>query len=91
MKIKVKKVFRYQATASKLKALQPGVYEVGVDITQYVADLALKYGKSEVVKEAPKVVEKKAPENKVVEAPENKIRVVKKPVRRRSARTKPDE
>ena len=85
MKIKVKKVFRYQATASKLKALQPGVYKVGVDITQYVADLALKYGKSEIV------VEKKAPENKVVEAPENKIRVVKKPVRRRSARTKPDE
>jgi len=85
MKVKVKKVFRYQATASKLKAVQPGVYEVGVDITQYVADLALKYGKSEIV------VEKKAPENKVVEAPENKSKVVKKPMRRRSARTKPDE
>ena len=92
MKIRIKRVFRYQVSATKVKELQPGVYDIGRDISQHVADSALKFGKAELVKErpAPKPVEKKAPENKVVEAAEDKTRVAKPAVRRRSTRSKPD-
>jgi len=88
MKIRIKKKFQYQADARTLKVLPVGVYEVGKDISQYVCDLALKFGKAEVVVE--KVV-KVAPENKVVAAPANKKKVVRKTGNRRSTRTKPDE
>lgn len=88
MKISIKRKFQYQADARTLKVLPVGVYEVGKDISQYLCDLALKFGKAEVVVE--KVVEKVAPENKVVAAPENKKKVARKPGRRRSTRTKPD-
>ncbi len=90
MKIKIKRLFRYQKTATKVAEIKPGVYDVGRDISQHVADLALRFGKAEVVVEAPKPVEKKAPENKVVEVAENKSAVEAKPVRRRSTRSKPD-
>ena len=89
MKIKIKRPFRYQVSATKSKELQSGVYDVGVDISQERADLVLRFGKAEVVVEP--VVEKKAPENKIVEAPENKSRVAKPTVRRRSTRTKPNK
>ena len=90
MKIKIKRLFRYQVNARKVGELQPGIYDIGRDISQHVADSALKFGSAELVKEAPKPVEKKAPENKVVEATENKARVAKPAVRRRSTRSKPD-
>ena len=89
MKIKIKRLFRYQASATKEKELLPGVYDVGVDISQHLVDMAFSMHKAEVVVEP--VVEKVAPENKVVETPENKARVAKKPGRRRSTRTKPDK
>ena len=85
MKIKIKKVFRYQFDAVTVKKLYPGVYDVGRDITQHVADSALRFGKAEVV------VEKKAPENKIVQPAANKAKVAKKSGHRRSTRTKPDE
>ena len=89
MKIKIKRLFRYQVSATKVKEYQPGVYDVGADIPQHIADSALKFGKAEVIVEP--VVEKVAPENKVVEVTENKTRVAKKSGRRRSTRTKPDK
>ncbi len=87
MKIKIKRLFCYQAAPTKVRELKPGVYDVGRDISQHVADLALRFGKAEVVVEAPKPVEKKAPENKVVEVAENKAEVAVKPMRRRSTRS----
>jgi len=91
MKIKIKRVFRYQASATKVKELQPGVYDVGGDISKHVADSALKFGSAELVVEAPKpVIKAPAPENKVVESTENKARVAKAPVRRRRSRSRSD-
>ena len=85
MKLKIKRLFRYQKTATKVVELKPGVYDVGRDISEHVAQLALRYGKSEIV------IEKKAPEKKVVETPENKAGVELKPVRGRRARSKSNE
>ena len=87
MKIKIKRLFRHQADPRTIKDYKPGVYDVGNDISQHVADLALRFGRAEVVVE----VEKIAPENKVVETPENKSRVAKPTVRRRSTGTKPNK
>ena len=88
MKIKIKRLFRYKAAPTKIRELNPGVYDVGRDITEHVAQLALRFGKAEIVIEVP--VKKVAPENKVVEVAENKSGVEAKPVRRRSTRSKPD-
>ena len=90
MKIKIKRVFRYQASATRVRTFQPGVYDVGRDISAEIADSALECGKAVVVVEAPKPVEKKAPENKVIEVTANKAKVAKAPGRRRSTRSKPD-
>ena len=88
MKIKIKRLFRVQVSARKSREYQPGIYDVGVDISQIVADKVLRYGKADIIVDAPvKVV----PEKKVVEAPENKFKVAAKPGRRRSTRTKPNE
>ena len=85
MKIKIKRLFSFQVDAVKVKTFQPGIYEVGKDISREIASAALKFGKVEVV------LEKKAPENKVVKAPENKSKVAKKSGYRRSTRTISDE
>ncbi len=85
MKIKIKRVFNYQDGPRNVVELQPGVYGVGRDISQHVADLAIRWGGAEVV------VEKKAPENKVVRASENKSKVAKKSGNRRSTRSKPNK
>lgn len=84
MKIRIKRHFRYQASATKTKDIAPGVYEVPGDISEELARKVLRFGKAEVV------VEKKAPENKVVPVAENKAEVVKPAVRGRRARTKPN-
>lgn len=81
MKIRLKKVFRYQVDARKERELQPGVHDLPEDLALKV----LKFGKAE------KVFEKVAPENKVVQAPESKKKVARKPVRRSRARSEPDE
>ncbi len=91
MKIKIKQVFRYQESATKVRTFEPGVYDVGRNISAEIADSVLKFGKAEVVVEAPKPVEKKAPENKVVEVSTNKAKVAKAPVHRRSTRAKSDK
>ncbi len=88
MKIRIKREFKYQLSATKVAVLPPGVYDTEHDITQHVVDLALRFGKAEIVIEAP--VKKVAPENKVVEVAENKSGVEEKSVRRRSTRSKPD-
>lgn len=88
MKIRIQQLFRHQASATKVRKYPPGVYDVPRQMSNHVAELALKFGRAEIV--APVMVEKKAPEDKVVGTPENKARVVKQPVRRRSTRTKPD-
>ena len=85
MKIKIKKLFRYQDGPRDTRELQPGVYEVGKDITDHVAHIAQRFGGAKIV------VEKKAPENKVVNAPENKSKVAKKSGNRRSTRSKPNK
>ena len=87
MKIKIKRTFKYQVGPRDTKELLPGEYVVGKDISLRRAEQVLKFGKAEVIAE-PRV-EKIAPENKVVEVAENKSRVEKKPVRRRSTRSKP--
>ena len=81
MKIRVKKVFRYQVDARKERELQPGVHDLPDDLALKV----LKFGKAE------KVFEKVAPENKVVKAPESKSKVARKSVRRSGSRSKSDE
>ncbi len=91
MQIKIKRVFRYQVSAARVRDFQPGLYDVGRDISAEIADSVLKFGKAEIVREAPKPVEKKAPENKVVEVSANKAKVAKPAVRRRSTRSKPDK
>ena len=83
MKIKIKQIFRYQVSATKVRELQPGVYSVPGDISKDVAQKALKFGKAEIL-----AAEKKAPENKVVEVTEDKTGVEKAPVRRRGARAR---
>lgn len=85
MKVKIKKLFRYQDGPRKVRELTPGVYEVGKDISQHLCDSVLRYGKAEFV------VEKKAPEKKVVEAPENKAGLGKPAMRGSSTRTKPNK
>ncbi len=85
MKIKIKRLFRYKESPTKVGELQPGVYDVGRDISEHVAQLALRFGKSEIL------LEKKAPENKVVEVTENKARVEKTPVRRSRTRSQSDK
>ena len=85
MRIKIKRIFRYQATATKLKAIQPGVYDVPGDISEDIAQKVLRFGRAEVL------AEKKAPENKVIGTPENKSNVAKLPVRSRRSRSKSDK
>ena len=85
MKIRITKVFRYQADARRVKELKPGIH----DVSKHVAELAIKLRKAELVVE--KVVEKVAPENKVVKAAESKKKVARKPVRRSRARSESDE
>ncbi len=100
MRIKIKRLFRYQVSATKTGQVLPGEYDVPKDVSFDVAAMAMKFGGAKIVPDEPapekvvpeKVVpEKTAPENKVVETPENKARVARKTVRRRSNRTKPDQ
>ena len=93
MKIKLKRLFRTQITATKLREFPPGVYDVPGDMPIEIAERALTFGKAKMVVErvAPKVVEKKAPENKAVEVTANKASVAKPAVRRRSAGTQPNK
>lgn len=66
MKIRLTRVFRYQASPTKEVTLEPGVHEV----SEYVANLAVRWGGAKLVRE------KKAPKNKARgKAPENKARV----------------
>jgi hypothetical protein len=89
MKIKIKRAFSYQQSPRKVVELSPGIYDVGRDISKRIADSVLRFGKAEVVVEAPKPVEKKAPENKVVGITESKAKVEAQPVRRGRPRSKP--
>ena len=93
MKIKIKRVFRYQVSATKVREIQPGVYDVPGRVSLELAQMVLRFGKAEILAESapPKVVEKVAPENKVVEVTANKARVAKTPMRRRSSRSKSDK
>ena len=92
MRIIVHKTFTYQKSATKTAKLYPGEYEVGKDVALKLAESVLRFGKADTLAEPkPAVVEKVAPENKVVEVAENKATVEVKPVRRRSARTKPNK
>jgi hypothetical protein len=85
VKLKIRRKFCYQASATEVKELQPGVYEVPGEISEDLARKVLRFGTAEVV------AEKKAPENKVVTAPENKAKVAKKSSHRRSSRAKPNK
>jgi hypothetical protein len=85
MKIRVKKVFRYQVSASEVGEIQPGIHDLPTDLAQKV----LRFGKAEIIMSRP--VEKKAPENKVVKVADNKSKVAGKAKRRRSARSKPNK
>ena len=83
MKLKVKRRFRYQVTATEVAEVDPGVYSVPGDISAELADKIRRFGKAEIV------VEKKAPENKVRgKAPESKAKVSKRG--RRRTRSKSD-
>jgi len=84
MKIIVKRKFKYQNDARVVQVLEKGVYEVGKDVSKYVADMAITYRHAYFYVDP---VVKKAPEKKVVEAPENKASVAKPAVRR--SRTRP--
>ena len=85
MKIKIKRMFRHQETATKVVEYPPGIYTVPGDISTDVAKKVLRFGSAEVL------VEKVAPENKVVKTPENKTKVAKTAGSRRSTRAKPDK
>lgn len=79
MKIRIKRPFTYQVSATKTETIQPGVH----DLSQDLAEKVLRFGKAELV------VEKKAPENKLRgKAPENKARVGRKAKRGGSAGAK---
>ena len=82
MRIKIKRLFRIQVSATEVREFSPGVYDVPRDISKGDADKVLKFGKAEVL------AEKVVPENKVVATPENKVRVAKKSGHRRSTRAK---
>ncbi len=69
MKLKVNKLFRYQDGAIT-KELSPGTYKVPGEVSEYVAEIALKWGKAEIIKA--KVAAKQKGN-----APENKARMVK--------------
>ena len=66
MKIKVKRAFHYQ-DGKATKTLQPGTYKVPSEVSEYVAELARKWGKVEIIpaKIIPIKSKKRAPENKV--------------------------
>lgn len=66
MKIKVKRVFRYQVDATTVKVIEPGVHDLPAELAEKV----LRFGSAELV------VEKKAPKKKARgSAPENKARM----------------
>ena len=85
MKIRVKRMFRYQASPTRVKTINPGIH----DLPEELARKVLRFGKAEIIVSKP--VEKKAPENKVVEVTESKKKVARKPLRRSRPRTKTDE
>lgn len=78
MKIRLKRPFTYQDGPRNTVTLDPGVH----DLPTKLAQLALRFGKAEMV------VEKKAPENKLAKTPENKAGVGRKTKRRRGAGAK---
>ena len=90
MRIKLKRTFRYQVSATKTGAILPGEHDVPKDVSFDLAAKAMKFGGAKIVPDKPKP-EKKAPENKVVYASESKSEVEVKPMRRRSTRTKPNK
>jgi hypothetical protein len=71
MKIKVKKVFRYQDGPRKVREIQPGIYSVPGEISRDLYDKIRKFGKVEVV-----VEEKKAPEDKMFSVPKKETKVL---------------
>jgi len=86
MKIRIKRLFRYQATPQKVKEIKPGDYDVPGEISEEMARKILRFGKAEWITDQ---VVKVAPENKVVETAENKSEVGQ--VRRRRFRAKSDD
>lgn len=86
MKIKVKRLFRFQKTPTKVGEVKPGVYSVPGDLSNELAAKILKFGKAEKL-----IDEKKAPENKNLgKAPESKSKVAKKTGNRRGTGAKSD-
>ena len=64
MRIKIKRTFHYQ-DGSEVKELRPGTYKVPLEVSEYVAEIARKWGSVEMI--PAKITPKKkgsAPENK---------------------------
>lgn len=85
MKIKVKKVFRYQVTPTTVGKIVPGVYDVPSDLSKALADKVFKFGSAEFV------IEKVAPENKLAKVAENKSGVGRKTKRGRRSGSKSND
>ena len=67
MKIRVKRIFKYTFDNITNYELLPGEYEVGRQIDENAAHLAMQFGAAVIIPEAKKKkVTKKAPENKVL-------------------------
>lgn len=81
MKIRLKRSFTYQLSASQTVTLEPGVHDVDDEIGRK----AMTWGKATLVRS-----KKKAPENKAGRAAENKAGVGKKAVRSRGTRSEPN-
>jgi len=81
MKVRVRRPFTYQVSATKTETIAPGVHDLPKELVEKI----LRFGKAELV------VEKKAPENKLRgHAPESKKKVGKKSVRSRGTWSKSD-
>lgn len=77
MKIKLKRKFKYTFDNVTVHEILPGEYEVGRQVDQKSATLALEFGAAVIVpepkkEEKPPKFSKKAPENKVLKGKETK-------------------
>ena len=84
MKIRLRRKFAVQVSATELKTYERGDYTIPSEMPKHYAERAVKIGVGMYIQE------KVAPENKLANVPENKAKTGRKTVRRRSTRSKPD-
>lgn len=84
MKIRVRRKYTRQLTATKVLTIEPGIYSVPKEVSEEDAERIRRMRLGTIVQG------KRAPRNKQATVSENKSGVGKKTKRRRGARAKPN-